>query len=439
MTRHRAEGLLVVAAIAIGCLAFFITRTNTDVSDSGSLWLLALVCLTAIVTHFGIRRFAPHADPVILPTATLLNLLGLTMIHRLDIADAQRAVRQGAAIPAATFSTQAAWTILGLSLLLIVLALVRDHRTLQRYTYTSMLAGVVLLLMPLLPVIGTEINGARLWVRVAGQSFQPGEFAKLFLAIFFAGFLVLKRDSLALIRVKRWGIGLPRPRDVGPLLVAWALSVAVLVFQRDLGTSLLFFGLFVSVLYFATAQRTWLLLGAALFMSGATVAYFLFGHVRVRVQVWLDPFTYADAQGYQIVQSLYGLASGGLFGTGLGDGFPQLVPFAKSDFILAALGEEIGFVGLAAILILYALLVQRGLKIASIVRDGFGQLLAAGLATVLALQTFIVAGGVTKLIPLTGLTTPFLTAGGSSLVANWIALAMLLRISDTATRMRETE
>jgi cell division protein FtsW (lipid II flippase) len=200
----------------------------------------------------------------------------------------------------------------------------------------------------------------------------------------------------------------------------------------------LFFGLFVSMLYFATAQRTWLVLGALMFMSGATAAYFLFGHVRVRVQVWLDPFSYADAQGYQIVQSLYGLASGGLFGTGLGDGFPYLVPFAKSDFILAAFGEELGLVGVFAILLMYALLVQRGLKIASVVRDGFGQLLAAGLATVLALQTFIVAGGVTKLIPLTGLTTPFLTAGGSSLVANWIALAILLRISDTAARMRET-
>ena len=439
MTSRRAEGLLVVAAIAIGGLAFYITRVNTDVADPESVWLFALVSATAIITHFGITRFAPAADPVILPTATMLNLLGLSMIHRLDIADAQRAARQGAEIPAATFSTQSAWTILGLSLLLIVLALVRDHRMLQRYTYTTMLAGVVLLLMPLLPIVGTEINGARLWVRFAGLSFQPGEFAKLFLAIFFAGFLVLKRDSLALIRVKRWGIGLPRPRDVGPILVAWGLSVAVLVFQRDLGTSLLFFGLFVSVLYFATAQRTWLVLGAVLFMSGATVAYFLFGHVRVRVQVWLDPFMYADAQGYQIVQSLYGLASGGMFGTGLGDGFPQLVPFAKSDFILAALGEEIGFVGLAAVLMLYALLVQRGLKIASVVRDGFGQLLAAGLATVLALQTFIVAGGVTKLIPLTGLTTPFLTAGGSSLVANWVAVAILLRISDTAQRMRETE
>lgn len=433
---RRAEGLLLLAAIAIGALALATTRANTNVNSP--LLLFVSVSAFAVITHFGIRRFAPLADPVILPVATLLNLLGLTMIHRLDVADGQRAARQGLPAPAETFTTQSAWTILGLSLLLVVLAIVRDHRMLQRYTYTSMLIGLGLLLMPLLPVVGATINGARLWVRVAGQSFQPGEFAKLFLAVFFAGFLVLKRDSLALIRVKRWGIGMPRPRDLGPILICWMISVGILVFQRDLGTSLLFFGLFVSVLYFATGQRTWLALGAILFMSGATIAYFMFGHVRIRVQVWLDPFTYADTQGYQIVQSLYGLASGGLFGNGLGDGFPYLVPFAKSDFILAAFGEELGLVGLFAILMLYALLVQRGLKIASIVRDGFGQLLAAGLATVLALQTFIVTGGVTKLIPLTGLTTPFLTAGGSSLVANWIALAILLRISDTAQRMRET-
>ena len=434
---RRSEALLTLAAITIGALAFFIARVNTDVNDTGSVVLFAVVCAVALLTHAGIRRFAPAADELILPTATLLNLLGLTMIHRLDIADVQRAARQGVAPPESTFSTQSAWTLLGLSLLLLILLAVRDHRQLQRYTYTSMLAGVVLLLMPLLPIVGASINGARLWVRVGVLSFQPGEFAKLLLAVFFAGFLVLKRDSLALIRIRTFGIGFPRPRDLGPILVCWLISVAILVFQRDLGTSLLFFGLFVSVLYFATGQRTWLALGAALFLFGATVAYFLFGHVRVRVQVWLDPFAYADGQGYQVVQSLYGLASGGMFGTGLGDGFPYLVPFAKSDFILSALGEELGLIGLAAILMLYAVLVQRGLRIAGSVRDGFGQLLAAGLAVVLGLQTFIVAGGVTRLIPLTGLTTPFLTAGGSSLVANWVALGLLLRISDTAARMRE--
>lgn len=436
---RKVEGLLLGAAITIGGLAFFIARMNTNRSDSGPVFVFMLVCGTSVLVHVGLRRFAPLADPLILPIATMLNLLGLTMIHRLDTADAQRAMRQGAVIPPATFSTQSAWTLLGLSLLLLVVLLVRDHRQLQRYTYTSMLVGVILLLMPLLPIVGTSINGAQLWVRVAGQSFQPGEFAKLFLVVFFAGFLVLKRDSLALIRIRRFGIGLPRPRDLGPILVFWGISIAVLVFQRDLGTSLLFFGLFVSMLYFATGQRTWLVIGAALFTFGATTAYFLFSHVRVRVQVWIDPFAYADTQGYQVVQSLYGLASGGLFGSGLGDGFPYLVPFAKSDFILSALGEELGLIGLCAILMLYALLVQRGLRVASTVRDVFGQLLAGGLAVVLGLQTFIVAGGVTRLVPLTGLTTPFLTAGGSSLVANWISLGVLLRISDTASRMREGE
>lgn len=437
--QRRAEGLLVLAAISIGALAFLLARENAGASDDGSVWLFALVAVSAILTHIGVRRFAPMADELLLPTATMLNLLGLVMIYRLDVAEAQRASRRGTVIPAGTFETQSAWTVLGMSLLLLVLLLVRDHRLLQRYTYTSMVAGVLLLLLPLAPVIGTSVNGARLWVRVAGQSFQPGEFAKLLLAVFFAGFLVLKRHSLTLVRTRYRGLTLPRPRDLGPMLTCWLVSIGILVFQRDLGTSLLFFGLFVSVLYFATGQRAWLIIGAILFTFGAGIAYLLFTHVRTRFQVWIDPFAYADSSGYQIVQSLYGLASGGLFGTGLGNGFPYLVPFAKSDFIFSALGEELGLIGLAAILMFYAVLVQRGLRTASLVRDGFGQLLSGGLAVVLGLQTFIVTAGVTRLIPLTGLTTPFLSAGGSSLIANWLAIGVLLKISDTARRMQESQ
>ena len=218
--------------------------------------------------------------------------------------------------------------------------------------------------------------------------------------------------------------------------MCWLASIAILVFERDLGMSLLFFGLFVSTLYLATGQRTWLALGAVLFMFGAVGAYLLFGHVQTRVQVWLDPFTYADNQGYQIAQSLYGLASGGLFGSGLGDGFPNLVPYAKNDFILSAFGEELGFVGLAAILMLFAILVQRAMRIAMHTPDSFGQLLAGAIGIVIGLQTFIVAGGVTRLIPLTGLTTPLLSSGGSSLVAIWVSIGVLLRISDSSNRAR---
>jgi cell division protein FtsW (lipid II flippase) len=280
-----------------------------------------------------------------------------------------------------------------------------------------------------MPVIGSTVNGATLWVRVGSFTFQPGEAAKILLTVFFAGYLVMTRDSLAVVRTKVLGIGLPRARDLGPLLVAWGASLGVLIFQRDLGTSLLFFGLFVTMLYIATQRRTWLILGALLFLAGSAVSYVLFAHVRVRVQVWLDPFAYASDQGYQIVQSLYGFANGGLFGTGLGSGYPDLVPYANTDFVVAALGEELGLTGVFAILLLYALLIERGLRTAVAVKDPFGQLLAAGLTITLAIQVFVIIGGVTRLIPLTGLTTPFLSYGGSSLVANWVIIAILLVIS----------
>lgn len=436
MRTRQQETILLAAAVLLGIAAFIITRVNLDVADGATRIQFLLVCCIAVLTHTGLQRFAPHADQVVLPTATLLNLLGLVMIHRLDVAEETRAARQGSLMPDPTFVTQAAWTMLGLSLMIAVVLLLPNHRVLQRYTYTAMVVGLVLLLLPLLPVIGTTINGARLWVRLGDASFQPGEFAKLFIGVFFAGFLVSRRDSLTLIRIRRWGLGLPRGRDLGPIATCWLASVAILVFERDLGMSLLFFGLFVTTLYLATGQRTWLAIGAALFVVGASGAYLLFGHVQSRVMVWLDPFAHANDQGYQIVQSLYGLASGGLFGSGLGDGFPNLVPYAKNDFILAAIGEELGFVGLAAVLMLFAVLVQRALRIAMHTPDTFGQLLAGGIGIVLGLQTFIVAGGVTRLIPLTGLTTPLLSAGGSSLIATWIGLGVLLRVSDSTNQAR---
>ncbi len=436
MTLRNLEARLLGFAIAIGLTAFITERANLGASDATSLWQFALVCAVAVLAHLGIRRFAPLADATLLPIATLLNLLGLIMIHRLDIADATRAARQGTRAAEPAFVGQSAWTLLGLTLMVLVLLVLRDHRLLQRYTYTSMVVGLALLLMPLLPVVGAEVNGARLWLRFGSHSFQPGEFAKLFLAVFFAGFLVLKRDSLAQIRVRYRGIGWPRPRDLGPLIVSWLLSIAILVFEHDLGMSFLYFGMFIVMLYLATGQRTWLALGALLFLVGATSAWAMFGYVQERVAIWLHPFEYASSQGYQVVQGMFGLAGGGMFGTGLGEGFPYLVPFANSDFILSSMGEELGFVGLAAILVLYAIMVERGLHIALRVRDSFGQLLASGLVVVIGLQTFVVAGGVTRLIPLTGLTTPFLSAGGSSLVANWIAVGVLLRISDTANRLR---
>jgi cell division protein FtsW (lipid II flippase) len=388
------------------------------------------------VAHIALRRFAPHADPVLLPAATMINGLGLAVIHRLDLAYADRAEQLGRDVPSAAAPAQLTWTAVGVVLFVVVLVLVRDHRILQRFTYTAMVAGLVLLLLPLLPVIGTTINGARIWIRLFGFSFQPGELAKLVLLVFFAGYLVVKRDVLALASRRVMGIDLPRARDLGPVLVAWAASLGVLVFERDLGTSLLFFGVFIALLYVATERLSWLLIGIGLFLSGSFLAWTLFGHVRDRVDIWLNAFApeNVDDSSYQLVQGLFGMGTGGLLGKGLGQGRPDIVPYAQTDFIVAAVGEELGLTGFMALLIVYAIIVQRGLRTAIAVRDSFGKLLAAGLAFSVALQVFVVVGGVTRLIPLTGLTMPFLSYGGSSLDANWALNALLLRISAAARR-----
>jgi cell division protein FtsW (lipid II flippase) len=399
------------------------------------LWITAIAVLVIAVTmHIVVRLRASYADPILLPVGTLLTILGLIMIYRLDVADARRAQLNNAPVPTPDVYSQLTWFAIAGILFCAVLILLRDHRRLQRYTFTFGLVGLILMVLPLAPVIGTTVNGATLWIRVGGFSFQPAEIAKILITIFFAGYLVKTRDSLALVRTKFLGIGFPRPKDLGPIVFAWLISLGVLIFQRDLGTSLLFFGLFVSMLYIATQRRSWLIIGFVLFVGGAYFAYSTFGHVQSRVTVWLDPWAYSDTTGYQIVQSIYGLANGGILGAGLGQGFPNLVPFASTDFIVSALGEELGITGIFAILLLYALLIERGLRIAITCRDAFGQLLAAGLSITLALQVFVIIGGVTGLIPLTGLTTPFLSYGGSSLIANWIIIALLLRISDRARR-----
>jgi len=293
--------------------------------------------------------------------------------------------------------------------------------------------------LDLTSIIGKNINGARIWIGLGPLSFQPGEIAKIALAIFFAGYLVTARDSLSLVGRKILFIQFPRGRDLGPILVAWVASLGVLVFERDLGTSLLFFGLFVALLYVATERTSWVIVGLGLFIGGAFTAWTLFGHVQARVDAWLhplDPDVYNRVFGssQQLVQGLFGMASGGLLGTGLGEGRPDIVPYAESDFIVASIGEELGLTGLFALLILYGLIVERGMRTAIGVRDGFGKLLAGGLSFSMALQCFVVAGGVTRVIPLTGLTMPFLAYGGSSLLSNWMIIGLLLRISDSARR-----
>ena len=434
-TGRNVELLLLVLALAIPLAAWaYVGLTMQGEVPPDLVRYGAGLGVLFLLAHLAVRFFAAYADPLMLPVVALLNGLGLVMIHRLDLTAAENTRSAGRALPRGDAPAQLLWTTVGVALFLAVLLLVRDHRALQRYTYTALVAGVALLLLPLVPGLGFEIYGARIWIRVAGFSFQPAEVAKLVLIVFFAGYLVLKRDALAVAGRRVLGLDLPRARDLGPILVGWAVSLAILVFQRDLGTSLLFFGAFVSLLYVATERRIWMVLGVLLVGGGGYVAYQLFPHVRTRVDIWLDPFADPDDRGFQLVQSLYSFANGGLTGTGLGLGRPDLVPFAKTDFIVAAFGEELGLTGLMALLLLYGVLVERGLRAALSVRDGFGTLLATGLSVIFALQVFVVVGGVSRLIPLTGLTTPFLSYGGSSLIANYALLALLLRISDAARR-----
>jgi len=368
---------------------------------------------------------------LLLPSVALLVGLGLTVIHRLDLASEQPGGTPGRA----DAPVQLIWATLGVGLFIAVLVFVRDHRSLSRYAYTLALVGLALLAIPaVLPSSLSEVNGAKIWIRLAGFSIQPGEFAKICLIIFFAAYLVDKRDVLALASRKVVGLELPRGRDLGPVLAAWMLSILIMVFESDLGSSLLIFGIFVVMLYIATERASWLVIGLALFAGGAFIAYKVIAHVRVRVDVWLDPFAYKNGSGYQNVQALFGLGTGGIFGTGLGAGRPDQVPVAKSDFITSAIGEELGLFGLVAVIVVYLILVERGLRTSLIVRDAFGKLLAAGLAFSMAWQVFIIIGGVTGLLPLTGLTTPFLAYGGSSLVANFGLVAVLIRVSDAARR-----
>jgi cell division protein FtsW (lipid II flippase) len=423
-----------LALLAFALVITLSAQCIVDLTVTGSLrpelaefgiWITALWA----AAHLAVRKWAPYADPLLLPAVALLVGLGLSMIHRLDLADAQ----DGSGSESAP--TQLIWATIGVALFVAVLVVIRDHRVLARYAYILMLAGLVLLAIPaLLPSRFSEINGAKLWILVGGFSIQPGEFAKICLVVFFAAYLIDKRDVLALASRRVMGLELPRGRDLGPVLVIWGLSILVLVFERDLGSSLLLFGIFVVMLYVATERASWLVIGLLLFAAGATLAYQVFGHVQQRVDVWLDPFAYKSSDGYQLVQSLFGLGTGGLFGAGLGGGRPDQVPVAKSDFIASAIGEELGLFGLVAVIIVYLILVERGLRTSLIVRDGFGKLLAAGLAFAIAWQVFVVLGGVTGLLPLTGLTTPFLAYGGSSLVANFALVALLVRVSDAARR-----
>ncbi len=412
-------GLLVLASI-ITVSAYGLTSLGrTAELPADILPFLGVVVLLLFSAHVVVRRLAPHADGLLLPLAALLNGLGYAVIARLnpDLAD-----------------SQSAWTMIGLIGFTTTLIVVRDVRRLAPYRYTLALIGVVLLLLPLVPGLGVEINGARIWLRVGPFSIQPGEFAKIVLAAFLAGYLVDKRELLAISTRRLGPLHLPDVKHFGPLLLAWGVALIVMIAERDLGSSLLFFTLFIVMVYVATARSAYVVTGTVLFAGGATVAYQLFGHVRNRVEIWIDPFEDPKGAGFQIVEAAFALADGGLTGTGLGVGTPGKIPFAATDMIFAAIGEELGLLGATAILATFLLFVGAGFRVAIQARSPFEKLLAAGLTALIGFQAFVIIGGVLRVLPLTGVTLPFVSYGGSSLISNYVVLALLIRISDRSNR-----
>jgi len=445
--RRSTELWMILFAFGLVAFAF----ANVAFSLKGqhlSTFVEYMVAYMVIVlgAHLAVRRWAPYADPLLLPIATVLNGLGIVMIYRLNQAGRYgNASASGSPISTLSSSatmTQIIYTVLGVAVLVLFLAFIKDIRSLQPYTYVFGLIGILLIAIPaLLPssISGVAGTGAKIQVSIGSFSVQPEEFGKLLLAASFASYLVVNGRKLSLLTEKWWIFSLPRRRDLAPILVVWAVSMLLLIFESDIGTSAVFMGLFVAMLYIATGRRSWAILGFLLFVAGAFLAAELIPHVQERFTTWLDPFSTANLiQGtqpsYQLVQGLYGMANGGLIGRGLGAGQPFWTPLVQSDLIFTAFGEELGLAGVMALLLLYGLFVQRGLRTAMLVKDDYSKLLASGLSFMFALQVFVIVGGVTRLIPLTGITTPFLSQGGSSLVASWLLVAVLARLSDAARR-----
>jgi cell division protein FtsW (lipid II flippase) len=424
LTRRRTElGLIVLGSLLIAATYVLAALGRTATLPANIAPFLAAVLGLLLLAHLATRRFAPGADGLLLPLAALLNGIGYVFIARLDEASRD---------PDGLAALQAVWTAMGIGAFVATLVVVRRARDLRSYKYIAMVAGVGLLMLPLAPIIGRSINGARIWVEIGPVGFQPGEFAKIALAVFFAGYLADNRELL--------GLSALHPKYLGPVIVAWGASLMVMFFQKDLGSSLLFFALFVVLLWVATGRGVYLLLGLAMFVGGATLAHSQFAHVQDRVDTWLNPWPEYRFAGNQVLESWFALADGGITGSGLGLGSPQRIPVVETDFIFAAIGEELGLFGGTAVIIAYVLMIGLGLRIAIAAEDPFEKLLATGLTTLLGLQAFLIMAGVTRLLPLTGVTLPFVSYGGSSLLGNYILLALLIRIShDTAVRRGEVE
>lgn len=427
-TNELGLGLLAAGIVISGYVLVALSKTNDLPPDLGLL--CAVIIGLFAVAHVAVRRLAPRADATLLPIAVLLNGFGFFVITRLD-----RDREDGLS---ALAPVQAVWVAVGVGAFVLTLLVVRRVRTLERYRYSFLFLGVAALLLPLAPGVGAQINGARLWVRLGPLNFQPGEAAKLLLVVFFAAYLVDKRELLAAGSRRIGRFVLPDPKHLGPLLLAWGLSIIVMVMQKDLGSSLLFFALFAAMLYMATERASYLVTALVLFIGGATISYQFFSHVQTRVTTWIDPWPVSQGKGFQLVQSLFAFGTGGFAGTGLGLGSPQKIPNASTDFVFAAIGEELGLLGTVAILTAFLLLVGSGFRIALQADRPFSKLFAGGLTMIIGVQTFVIVGGVTRVIPLTGVTLPFISYGGSSLVANFVLIALLLRISDETAAIAET-
>lgn len=413
--RNLELSLLVLGTFITVIAYFSLNAGETTEVSAGIAVFFAIVLVLLVAAHVVVRYTAPNADGLLLPLAALLNGLGWVVIARLD---------EGLA------DSQVAWTFIGIGAFSAVLLLVPDIKWVAQYRYTLALAGVALLMLPLIPGLGREINGAQIWVFIGPFSIQPGEFAKIVLAAFLAGYLADKRDLLMLSNRSIGPLHLPAFRYFGPLLFAWGVALMVMVLQRDLGSSLLFFTLFMVMIYVATGRAAYVLTGALLFSVGAFVSWRLFSHVQTRVDIWINPFEDPKGRGFQIVEAAFAFADGGITGTGLGSGRPDKIPFASTDMIFAAVGEELGLLGATAVLAAFMFFVSSGFRVAASARDPFEKLLAAGLTALLGFQTFIIIGGVLRVLPLTGVTLPFVSYGGSSLISNYIVLALLVRISD---------
>lgn len=418
--RNTETSLLVLSTIIGGGGLWLLQLSQEAVNPAEVIGYTSALFLAYGVAHLSVRKWARSADSLLLPIASLLFSIGFVLIARLEVSPRTQA----------TAAAQLRWLGVGIAAFALTLYLVKDVRSLARYRYTFALAGVALLLLPMLPGIGREINGARLWIRIGALNFQPAELGKIALVLFFAGYFAERSALLRVAKMRLGPIGIPDGRHFGPVLLAWGISLLVMINQKDLGSSLLFFAVFVIMLWAATSRPAYLLVGTLLFSTGALAAYNLFSHVQTRIEIWRDPFAHIEERGFQLVQSMFALATGGAWGTGIGLGTPDLIPSVQTDFIFSALGEELGLAGTTAVLIAYALFASKGFGIATRCRDDFSKLLAAGLTTAFALQTILIIGGVTRLIPLTGVTLPFVSYGGSSLLSNFILVALLLRISD---------